>query len=48
VKTLGGSVRIVGDAKSHATRELLAEIVRRFGPPTSRVGDPATSSREKQ
>jgi len=48
VKTLGGSVRIVGDAKSHATRELLAEIVRRFSTPTSGTGDPATSSREKQ
>ncbi len=30
VKALGGNVRIVGDAKSHSTREILAEIVRRF------------------
>jgi rfaE bifunctional protein nucleotidyltransferase chain/domain len=26
---LGGAVRIVGDAKSHSTRDILAEIVRR-------------------
>jgi rfaE bifunctional protein nucleotidyltransferase chain/domain len=48
VKALGGSVRIVGDAKSHATRELLAEIVRRFGAPAGRREDPAVSPREKQ
>lgn len=29
MEELGGSVRIVGDAKSHSTRELLAEIVKR-------------------
>ncbi len=29
VESLGGTVRIVGDAKNHATRSLLAEIVRR-------------------
>ena len=29
VESLGGMVRIVGDAKNHATRSLLAEIVRR-------------------
>lgn len=27
---LGGTVKIVGDAKSHSTRELIAEIQRRF------------------
>jgi len=47
VKELGGSVRIVGDAKAHATRELLAEIVRRFGSPTSGPESPAISPREK-
>jgi rfaE bifunctional protein nucleotidyltransferase chain/domain len=31
VESLGGTVRIVGDAKNHATRSLLAEIVRRTG-----------------
>jgi D-glycero-beta-D-manno-heptose 1-phosphate adenylyltransferase len=31
VQSLGGSVRIVGDAKTHSTRDLLAEIQRRFG-----------------
>jgi rfaE bifunctional protein nucleotidyltransferase chain/domain len=30
VESLGGSVRIVGDAKSHSTRQIMAEIVRRF------------------
>jgi rfaE bifunctional protein nucleotidyltransferase chain/domain len=29
MKSLGGAVRIVGDAKVHSTRELLAEIARR-------------------
>jgi len=29
VKGYGGEVRIVGDAKNHSTRELLAEIARR-------------------
>jgi rfaE bifunctional protein nucleotidyltransferase chain/domain len=29
VKSFGGEVRIVGDAKNHSTRELLAEISRR-------------------
>jgi len=29
VKSFGGAVRIVGDAKNHSTRELLAEISRR-------------------
>ncbi len=29
VESLGGMVRIVGDAKGHSTREILAEIVRR-------------------
>jgi len=28
---LGGSVRIVGDVKDHSTRDILAEIARRFG-----------------
>jgi D-glycero-beta-D-manno-heptose 1-phosphate adenylyltransferase len=31
VRSLGGIVRIVGDAKAHSTREILAEIRRRFG-----------------
>jgi D-glycero-beta-D-manno-heptose 1-phosphate adenylyltransferase len=31
VQSLGGSVRIVGDPKSHSTREILADIRRRFG-----------------
>ena len=31
VRSLGGSVRIVGDSKNHSTREILAEIQRRFG-----------------
>ena len=48
MKTLGGSVRIVGDAKSQAAGELRAEIVRRFSTPTSGTGGPATLSREKQ
>jgi rfaE bifunctional protein nucleotidyltransferase chain/domain len=30
VESLGGTVRIVGDSKSHSTREILAEIARRF------------------
>lgn len=30
MEQLGGDVRIVGDAKSHSTRDLLAEIKRRF------------------
>lgn len=29
METLGGTVRIVGDGKSHSTREIVAEIVRR-------------------
>ncbi|MHB8652317.1 MAG: adenylyltransferase/cytidyltransferase family protein [Terriglobia bacterium] len=29
MKSLGGTVRIVGDAKDHSTREVLSEIVRR-------------------
>jgi len=29
VKSFGGAVRIVGDPKTHSTRELLAEIARR-------------------
>jgi rfaE bifunctional protein nucleotidyltransferase chain/domain len=29
MESLGGEVRIVGDAKNHSTREVLAEIVRR-------------------
>jgi bifunctional ADP-heptose synthase (sugar kinase/adenylyltransferase) len=29
MKSLGGAVRIVGDAKVHSTRALLAEIARR-------------------
>jgi len=29
MRELGGTVRIVGDAKNHSTRELLAEIARR-------------------
>ena len=29
VKRFGGKVRIVGDPKTHSTRELLAEIIRR-------------------
>ncbi len=29
VKSLGGTVRIVGDAKTHSAREILAEIARR-------------------
>jgi bifunctional ADP-heptose synthase (sugar kinase/adenylyltransferase) len=29
VTSYGGEVRIVGDAKNHSTRELLAEIARR-------------------
>ncbi len=29
MESLGGTVRIVGDAKSHSTREMLAEIIRR-------------------
>jgi rfaE bifunctional protein nucleotidyltransferase chain/domain len=32
VRSLGGSVRIVGDPKGHSTREILIEIQRRFGP----------------
>jgi len=31
VKRIGGEVRIVGDAKNHSTRDLLAEISRRAG-----------------
>lgn len=30
MESLAGAVRIVGDAKSHSTRDLLTEIVRRF------------------
>lgn len=30
MKDLGGIVRVVGDVKSHSTRAILAEIVRRF------------------
>ncbi len=30
VESWGGVVRIVGDAKSHSTRDILAEIVKRF------------------
>ena len=30
VESYGGVVRIVGDAKSHSTRDILAEIVKRF------------------
>jgi rfaE bifunctional protein nucleotidyltransferase chain/domain len=30
-QSLGASVRIVGDSKNHSTREILAEIQRRFG-----------------
>jgi len=33
MKELGGTVRIVGDAKTHSTRDLLAEMVRRQGGP---------------
>lgn len=29
MRSLGGTVRIVGDAKGHSTREVLSEIVRR-------------------
>ena len=32
-KSLGGAVRIVGDPKSHSTREIVAEIVKRFRDP---------------
>jgi D-glycero-beta-D-manno-heptose 1-phosphate adenylyltransferase len=38
VESIGGSVRIVGDPKSHSTREILAEIQRRFGRPTPTSG----------
>jgi len=31
MKALGGEVRIVGDAKGHSTRDVLTEIVKRFG-----------------
>jgi D-glycero-beta-D-manno-heptose 1-phosphate adenylyltransferase len=31
VTGFGGQVRIVGDAKAHSTRDVIAEIVRRFG-----------------
>ena len=31
VEGFGGVVRIVGDAKGHSTRDILAEIVRKFG-----------------
>jgi len=30
MRELGGAVRIVGDAKNHSTRDLLAEILRRW------------------
>jgi D-glycero-beta-D-manno-heptose 1-phosphate adenylyltransferase len=30
MESLGGTVRIVGDAKDHSTREVLSEIVRRY------------------
>ncbi|MGH9355204.1 MAG: adenylyltransferase/cytidyltransferase family protein [Terriglobia bacterium] len=33
MEQLGGEVRIVGDAKSHSTRDVLAEIRRRFPKP---------------
>ena len=48
MKSLGGSVRIVGDPKSHATRDLLAEIVRLFRTPTRGADETTASSREKQ
>ena len=48
MKSLGGSVRIVGDPKSHATRDLLAEIVRRFRPPPRGADETTAASREKQ
>lgn len=31
MKAMGGEVRIVGDAKAHSTRDVFAEIVKRFG-----------------
>ena len=34
IERLGGKVHIVGDAKNHSTRELLAEILRRSKPAT--------------
>jgi len=32
VRTFGGRIAIVGDPKDHATRDLIKDIVRRFGP----------------
>jgi rfaE bifunctional protein nucleotidyltransferase chain/domain len=40
MKELGGTVRIVGDAKSHSTRELLAEIAKRSKLRPSGNGEP--------
>lgn len=31
MRSLGGTVRIVGDAKGHSTREILARIIKRSG-----------------
>ncbi len=39
MKALGGAVRIVGDAKAHSTRDILAEIVRR----AKRAHEPPTA-----
>jgi rfaE bifunctional protein nucleotidyltransferase chain/domain len=36
VRQLGGEVAIVGDAKAHATRDLIRTIVDRFGAPRAR------------
>jgi rfaE bifunctional protein nucleotidyltransferase chain/domain len=36
VLTAGGRVAIAGDAKAHSTRDVIAEILARFGPPGSR------------
>lgn len=33
VASYGGRVAVVGDPKNHASRDLIREIVRRFGPP---------------
>jgi hypothetical protein len=35
MEELGGTVRIVGDAKDHSTRDILAEIRKRSKPVTS-------------
>jgi D-glycero-beta-D-manno-heptose 1-phosphate adenylyltransferase len=40
MQSLGGSVRIVGDAKCHSTRGIIAEIQQRFGP--EREAEPRT------